>query len=203
MPFQVDFILRRPGTGPDVGPEPSGQPRQEGAGHGDGELWTIDAGPPFIRLTNDQLNDQASRERAVEVLRHRITIERLMLMRFLQFVPIFPAIYRHTTNTLDGIDIRVWSFWSPIPGENLGRLAASFVPVLTNFGTHLQHQDDPAAYHLLPILIWLKQYGVLDGLAEGLLQGLRETHSQGLSPAHLIRQSQQLSPPSPPAAAPQ
>ncbi len=193
-PFVVNFTLGEVGTGPEVRPEPVGQPCPEGAGKGDGQLWNIDAGPPFLRLTSEVFTDANHRDLAVEILRRRIAIERLMLMRFLQFIPVIPAYYRWTTNSLEGPDIRVWSFWSPAPGQNLARLCETVVPLLTNFGAHLQWQDIPAAYHLIPILEWLDSCGALDDMARGLLTGLRETRDQQLSPAHLIRQRQQVPP---------
>jgi hypothetical protein len=202
-PFKVEFVLGEHGTGPDNQEEPKRSESEEGRGHGDGLTWTIDAGPPFLSVNATVFNNKNHADQLVAVLRHRIAVERLMLMRFLQFIPIFPAIFRHTTNTLEGVDVRAWSFWSPAPGENLGRLCDSFVPLLTNFGTHLQWQDNPIAHDFIPILDWLHQHGALDGMAIGLLNGLRETHSQNLSPAHFIRQSQQQLPVVPVSPGPQ
>jgi hypothetical protein len=193
-PFRVDFTLGAPGTGPEVGPELAGQSCEAGQGHGDGLHWNIDAGPPFLHLTNELLNDSGFRESAVQILRSRIHLERSMLMRFLQFIPVLPGYFRWTTNSLSGADIRVWSFWSGIPGENLAALCQTLVPLLTNFGAHLQWQDDSAAYHLLLLLNWLREHEALDDLAQGLLDGLLETHDSGLSPAHHIRQRQQATP---------
>ena len=61
----------------------------------------------------------------------------------------------------------IWG--SLTPGENLGRLCNSIVPLLTNFGTHLQWQDNPVAHDFIPILDWLNQHGALDGFTIGLL----------------------------------
>jgi hypothetical protein len=42
--------------------------------------------------------------------------------------------------------------WSPVAGQNIDDIVRVFEPTITNLGVHLQHQDDIAAYKLIPAL---------------------------------------------------
>ena len=72
--------------------------------------------------------------------------------------------------------------WSSIPGQNIDDICRTFEPVITNLGWHLQHEDDPAAYNLIPALEWLQSSGRLVGFGADLLKALKETQAQGKSP---------------------
>src|SRR6185369_8857211 len=50
-PFEVVFETRRASNRPREWRDPTSEEVEEGAGHGDGKRWTIDLGPPFLRLT--------------------------------------------------------------------------------------------------------------------------------------------------------
>jgi hypothetical protein len=53
----------------------------------DGQQWTVHLGPPFLRLTNDALNDPGFRLRSVAILRTWIAYDRLTMIRYQQFIP--------------------------------------------------------------------------------------------------------------------
>jgi hypothetical protein len=93
--------------------------------------------------------------------------------------------YEWFTNDFDfakPLRLRSWMGWSSIAGQNIDDIAKVFEPTITNLGVHLQHQDDIAAYKLVPALEWLEATGRLSGFGEGLLNGLRNTQAQGKSP---------------------
>ena len=55
--------------------------------------WTVDLGPPFLRLTAEKLNDPAFRQLAVTKLRQWIAYDRLTLMRYHQFIPVLTGLH--------------------------------------------------------------------------------------------------------------
>jgi hypothetical protein len=182
-PFEVVFTIEAAGTGPNAWSEPQAVSAPEGAGHGDGMRWTINLGPPFLRLTTEQLNDHAFRQRTVAALRTWIACDRITLMRYHQFIPVLGAITKWTTNSPDILEGRTWQFWAAEPGANIARLCQTAAPMLVNLGAHLQWQNDLAAYKLVPILEWLNGVGQLDPMGKGLLEGLQRTQAKGVGPA--------------------
>jgi hypothetical protein len=182
-PFEVVFTTQPAGTGPNAWHEPQGEAIPDGAGHGDGMRWTIDLGPPFLRLTAEELNDHAFRQRAVATLRTWIACDRLTLMRYHQFIPVMAGITKWATNSPDILEGRNWQFWDSSPGANIARLCQTVGPMLTNLGPHLQWQNDQGAYSLVPVLEWLNGSGQLDAMGQGLLDGLKRTQARGVGPA--------------------
>jgi hypothetical protein len=71
--------------------------------------------------------------------------------------------------------------WSSIKGENIDRITKTIESLLVNLGVHLQWQDDPNAYRLIPLLEWLDSVDRLSTMGAGLLNGIKETQEQGLS----------------------
>ena len=181
-PFQVEFKTEKPGRPSSDWKEPQASPHPDGAGKGDGMRWEINLGPPFLQLTNDNLNDASFRERAVDVLRQRITTDRLMLMLFHLFVPVLTNITDWRTEPPESLGGRTWQFWDERSGANIERLCQTASPMLVNLGIHLQWQNDHAAYNLIPVLEWLDGKGWLDAFGKGLLDGLRGTKARGLGP---------------------
>jgi hypothetical protein len=76
-----------------------------------------------------------------------------------------------------------WQFWDKRPGANIARLCQTAAPVLVNLGTHLQWQNDRAAYDLLPILRWINSQGLLDPMGQGLIENLEMAQAEGGGPA--------------------
>jgi hypothetical protein len=185
-PYQIGFTLGEPGSGPEMWQQPTRVQNEDGKEHGDGCKWNIDLGPPFLNLTLDFVNDQQFCERAVATLRFRVGLERLMLMRFLQFIPVLPGATKWTTNEPGLLETRVFQFWDSTPGANIERLCQTAVPLLTNMAIHFEHQNDPMAYQLIPLLKWFKDKGMLDSIGEGLYWGLQTHAEQGLPPAYSI-----------------
>jgi hypothetical protein len=182
-PFEVTFITQPPGSRTGAWQEPQSAPGTNASGKGDERRWTIDLGPPFLRLTAENVNDAGFRELAVRIFRTWISLDRLMLMRYLQGIPVLTGITQWQTNSTDGIVPNIWQFWSSVPGANIAGLCQTAGPILTNLGAHLQWQNDQAAYLLVPVLEWIDGLGQLDDMGRGLLNGLRETQSRGVGPA--------------------
>lgn len=87
-PFEVVFTTQPAGASQhDWHPLKSSPstPHPRGTGKGDGKGWTINLGPPILRVTSKDLNDTVFCQRAVAVLRTWIMYDRLTLMRFHQF----------------------------------------------------------------------------------------------------------------------
>ena len=76
-----------------------------------------------------------------------------------------------------------WQFWDRQPGANIARLCKTAAPMLVSLGTHLQWQDDRAAYDLLPVLRWINSQGLLDPMGQGLLENLERAQAKGGGPA--------------------
>jgi hypothetical protein len=134
--------------------DPTATPHPNGLGKGDSMRWTVNLGPPFLRLTNENTNDQGFREMAVAILTTWITRDRLSLMRSHQFVPVLTGITQWTTNALDGLVATDTYFWDARPGVNILQICQASAPVIVNLGVHLQWQGNKDAYRLLPILEW-------------------------------------------------
>lgn len=95
-------------------PQASGHP--DGTGKGDGMKWTVDLGPPFLRLTNDDLQNRGFQQRATTLLRTWIAHDRLTLMRYHQFIPVLTGITGWRTDPPDVLEVRTWMFWDSRPG---------------------------------------------------------------------------------------
>ncbi len=182
-PFEVIFETQSAEIRDHEWREPQASPLTEGAGQGDGMRWTIDMGPPFLRLTKADLDDAGFRQQAISIFRTRTYYDRLMLMRYQQFIPYLTGITRWNTNSPQISEARTWQFWDSRPGANIPRLCQTASPILVNLGAHLQWQNDHAAYKLIPVLEWLDANGQLDPMGRGLLEGLRRTHARGMGPA--------------------
>jgi hypothetical protein len=151
-PFEVVFTTAAAGDDLFVWQEPRAVPDECGKEHGDGKRWTVHLGPPVLRLTNEELKDPAFRLRAVAILRTWIAFDRLTMIRYQQFIPWLQGITRWTTNSPNILEVKNWQFWDKQPGANIARLCQTAAPMLISLGTHLQWQNDGAAYDLLPVL---------------------------------------------------
>lgn len=143
--------------------------------------WTVGLGLPFLRLTGEDLDDPAFRQRAVAVLRTWIAYDRLTLMRYHQFIPVLTGITGWRKNLPEVLEARTWQFWDARPGANIARLCQTAAPMLVNLGAHLQWQNNQAAYKLVPVLEWLDGQGHLDPMGKGLLDGLHRTQAKGVA----------------------
>jgi hypothetical protein len=189
LPFEVVFITHSEVDESYAWQPPTKSHHPKGTGCGDGMKWTIDLGPPILRLTNEGLESEAFCQRAIAVLRTWITYDRLTLMRYHQFIPVLDGITRWRTDYPDGLGVTTWQFWDSRPGANIARLCATAGPMLTNLGAHLQWQDDWAAYKLVPILEWIDAQGHLDSMGKRLLDGLRGTQARGVGPGDVVPES--------------
>lgn len=182
-PFEVVFTTAPAGDESFVWQKPQPAPDERGKGHGDGHRWTVHVGPPFLRLTNNALNDPAFRLQAVAILRTWIAYDRLTMIRYQQFIPWLRGIIAWRTNSPDILQAVDWQFWGREPGANIARLCQTAAPMLVSLGTHLQWQDDRAAYDLLPVLRWINNQGLLDPMGQGLIENLERAQAKGGSPA--------------------
>lgn len=182
-PFEVVCTAQPSGsdTHQIQGPQPT--PDSRGAGKGDGMRWVLDLGPPFLRLTHENVNDPAFCERAVTVLRSWITRDRLALIYTILSVPIVPRFTHWNTQPPEILEEGLTYLANPGPGMNIGPLSQTVAPILVSLLLNLKLQDDEAAYKFLPGLEWLAERGNLDRLGQGLLRDLRRAQASGLSPA--------------------
>jgi hypothetical protein len=187
-PFEVTLTTQPASTSHDWKLTP---PLHEpAANRGDGQRWTLDVGPPILRLSVDDPNDQQFQQIAVSVLRTWIAQDRLNLMRFHQSIPALTAFTGWQTNSIKGMGSQIWQYWSPEPGANLERLCQTAEPLLVNLGIHLKSQNDRAAYALVPVLEWLGKRHLLGGIGQGLLTQLIEASQRGLGPAEDLKTSE-------------
>lgn len=182
-PFEVVFTTLAATDEWFVWRNPQPTPDERGKGHGDGQRWTVHLGPPFLRLTNDALNDPGFRLRAVAILRTWIAYDRLTIIRYQQFIPWLRGIIGWRTNSPEVLQVEEWQFWDRKAGANIARLCQTAAPMLVSLGTHLQWQDDRAAYDLLPLLRWINSQGLLDPMGQGLIENLERTQAKGGGPA--------------------
>lgn len=182
LPCEVVFITRSAVDASYILQPPTTAPHPKGAGHGDGMQWTVDLGPPILRLTKEGLESAELCQRAVAVLRTWMTYDRLILMRYHQSIFVLDSITKWRTDYPDVLGVTPWQFWTSQPGANIAHLCATAGPILTNLGVHVQRQDDWAAYNLVPILAWIDAQGHLHRMGKGLLEGLRGTQARGVGP---------------------
>jgi hypothetical protein len=173
-PFEIRFVLKPAGASSPDWQAPTGTPVVKGEGHGDGKQWTVDLGPPILRLTNEDLNNAEFRRQTNEVLRQWVAEDRMNLIRFQQFIPLLKSFFTWKTNSVQTapIVIREAQFWASQPGINIRRLAETAEPILVGLGRHLSAQGDEAAEKLIPILSWLKEQKCLGKFGERLLDDL-------------------------------
>jgi hypothetical protein len=181
-PFRIVCEFDDPSDSPFTLPEAT---KEADGAYGDGTTSFTPLGPPFLSVTQEQLSDAAFVERAASLMWHWVETDRMTVIRLLLRVAYCVGMYEWFTNDFDFAKprkIKGWMAWSPVAGQNIDDIAKVFEPTITNLGVHLQHQDDIAAYKLVPALEWLEATGRLSGFGEGLLKGLRNTQGQGKSP---------------------
>jgi hypothetical protein len=187
-PFELSCRTRPPSTNTDWRlAEPTHGPGQD---RGDGRRWTVDLGPPIVRVSIDDPDDPSRREQVVHVLRAWIDRDRQNMIRFLQGVPVVIGFTSWQTNSLNGLRPSVSQHWSATPGQNIGPLCQTAEPMLVNLGIHLQWQNDRAAYTLIPILAWLDERQQLGGIGRGLLARLVENQRNGVGPNQEMNEPQ-------------
>jgi len=179
-PFEVSFTTRPASNSHNWTLTPP--LREPGENRGDGLRWTLDVGPPILRLGVEDPMDHEFHQNAVGVLRTWIAQDRANLMRFQQSIPVLNAFTGWKTNSIEDMGSQIWQYWSPEPGANLERLCQTAEPLLVNVGIHLKSQNDLAAYAFVPVLEWLEKRHQLRGIGQGLLAQLIETRQRGLAP---------------------
>jgi len=152
---------------------------------GDQITWTVCLGPPFLSVTQEDLGDPSFKERAAALMGIWVGYDRMTVIKLLLRVTYFAGIREWSTNDFDfsrKLILKKWMSWNSNPGHNIDAICRAFEPVITNLGWHLQRQNDPAAYTLIPALEWLQSTGGLVGFGADLLKELKETQAQGKSP---------------------
>jgi hypothetical protein len=166
-PFEITCLTQPPSLNAEWNlPDPT---YTVGPDRGDRRRWTVDLGPPVVRVSVDDPDDTSFRERVVHVLRVWIATDRQNMMRFLQGVPVFSGFTSWQTNSVSGLRRSISQHWSATPGENITSLCQTAEPLLVNLGIHLQWQNDPSAFALIPTLEWLNERRELGGIGQGLL----------------------------------
>jgi hypothetical protein len=181
-PFRIVCEFDDPSNSPFTLPEAT---KEADGAYGDKTTAFTPLGPPFLSVTQEQLSDSAFVERATSLMWYWVETDRMTVIRLLLRVAYCVGMYEWFTNDFDFAKqrkIKGWMAWSPVAGQNIDDIVRVFEPTITNLGVHLQHQDDIAAYKLIPALEWLETTGRLSGFGEGLLSGLRNTQAQGKAP---------------------
>ena len=163
----------------------SGATREVDGSHGDRTTWTVSLGPPFLSVTQGDLGDQRFKKHAADLMGMWVGYDRITVINLLLRVPYFRGIGEWPTNDFDfsrKLTFKEWLGWGSTRGHNIDDLCKAFEPVTTSLGRHLQCQNDPAAYTLIPALEWLQSNGRLSGFGTKLLSELKETQAQGTSP---------------------
>jgi hypothetical protein len=101
------------------------------------------------------------------------------MMRYQQFIPWLRGIISWRTNNPEVLQEMTWQFWDRKPGANIARLCQTAAPMLVSLGTHLQWQNDRAAYDLLPALRWINSQGLLNPMGQGLIENLERAQAKG------------------------
>jgi hypothetical protein len=153
--------------------------------YGDRTTWIVPLGPPFLSANQNQLSDPEFCKCAARTMHGWVAFDRLTVVRLLLRVANFGGVCEWSTNDFNMpriLRMKGFMAWSPIPGQNINEICELFEPVITNLGAHLQHQNDSAAYALIPTLEWLHDGGRLSDFGLGLLRGLKGTQAQGNPP---------------------
>jgi len=181
-PFKIVFSVRDATESAYTFSQPTREPTTAGTGMGDGHTWTIDLGPPLLRLTHQNLNDDSFRNQAVDIFRYWIQIDRRTVARFHAGVPFVEAILAWVTNQMPGAYQELLAMDNR-PGVNIEMLARALAPAVLVLGAHLQHQGNSDAFRLIPILEWLEsnRYGNLT--TPQLLRNLSRAQRENVSPA--------------------
>ena len=142
----------------------SGATQESDGCAGDRITSTVSLGPPFLSVTQNELSDPTFKEGAAALLRIWVEYDRMTVIRLLLRVAYMQGIREWRTNDFDfprKLVLKGWMAWGSSPGQNIDDICKTFEPVITNLGWHLQHQDDSAAYNLIPALEWLQATGRL------------------------------------------
>lgn len=181
VPFEIRIATRSKGRKRRKWQAPTSVPSEEGRGKGDGKLWRVDVGPPFLRLTQRLVSNSTFASSAASILRAWIGFDRLTVIRHMLGVGYCEGIGAWATN---GNEVKLYQSmsWNFAPGANIETLIRSSLPAVANLGVHLQWQNNPAAYSLVPFLEWVDSLGLLNPMIKGLLTGLKDTQAQGRGP---------------------
>jgi len=160
-PFRIVCEFNDPSSSPFV---LEGATRESDGSHGDRITSTVHLG--LLSVTQKDLSDPSFKEHAAALMGIWVGYDRLTVIRLLLRVAYFQGIRQWSTNDFDlsrKLILKGWMAYSSIPGQNIDDICKTFEPVITNLGWHLQHQDDLAAYNLIPALEWLQSSGRLVG----------------------------------------
>jgi hypothetical protein len=161
-----------------------------GAGH-DGKTWTVDLGPPFLRLTLANLSDDAFIGRAAERLPTWIQMDRKTVA--LRQLGVVEGINRWKTYLADSTDPPPTSLelvhqatWNTSPAT-ITTLARYLEPILVNLGASMRDQQDPDAWRLKALLEWLAPRGFLGDMTKNLAISLPDEPLAAPEPKHAPR----------------
>ncbi|MCX7418398.1 MAG: hypothetical protein NT013_02530 [Planctomycetia bacterium] len=184
-PFKIVCTWRDDVESPYEFAQPTKETVLAGPMHGDGQKWIVDLGAPILRLTHQSLNTEEFRNRAIEVLRYWIQVDRITVARFHARVPLIDANYRWLTNQIPNSRQELLAM-DARPGMNIEWLAKALVPSLLGLGTHLQHQGNRDAFRLVPILEWVESNAFGNLFTPKLLENLSRAQREDVSPATYI-----------------
>jgi hypothetical protein len=180
-PFQIVCRFDEPTEQPRVVDLRSAAPHEKALG--DGKVWSVPLGPPFLSFAQGQFGEPAFASRAVALMNLWLSVDRRNTVLAALGVRYVEGIKEWATNDSPETIILRKQFmaWSD-SREKVVDLARSLEPILINLGVHLQRQDDSDVYRLIPALDWLDSLTLLTPMGKGLLNGIRGTQAAGISP---------------------
>lgn len=186
-PFQITCTTRpasdEPVNAPALVSEAVPERSETEGGEHSGKHWKLDLGPPFLRLTNERLNESAFLANAVDCLRRWIHYDRRTILRFQLRLAIVDSLGKWSTNDFSAPHVYSRAmYWNATPGMNLPDLLPLAAEVLMNLGVNLQWQNDRSAYRLIEALDYLDEVKALDSMGQGLVAGLKKTRVAGRDP---------------------
>lgn len=141
---------------------------------GDRQVWSVQLGPPFLRIEHSHLADAAFLRSAAKLLIQQCARDLRVIINWLQRVAIVDAKLPWFTNDFGATYTAAqFAYWNDGPGANVGELLSALEPIVTVLGANLQAQKDPARAALVPVLELLRARGLLKTIGGGLLDGLK------------------------------
>jgi hypothetical protein len=149
-----------------------------GSPGGDGKVWHVPIGPPFLSFTQTDMNDPVFVANAACSMANWLSVDRRNIIRALQGVAYVEGIKEWATNdfTTTVVPLKQFMAWTR-SRQSVIELVKVLEPIVVNLGVHLQSQDDPAVFSMIPILEWFHSLNLLSGMGKGLLDNIERTQA--------------------------
>ena len=172
-PFKITCITQPPSAGQVfTAKEPTAQPLPNATGNAvhDEQEWTVDLGPPFVRVSASDLWDDSF----IDYARSRIRFFNQSRRSFADLragVPTVTGAWKWRTNGFtDPLVMQSWFYWNNTAGAEQA-LASFLAPHIAHLGRFLEAQNDKSGLSaLVGTLEWLRGRGLLDQGNHDLIQ---------------------------------